>query len=308
MNWKLAGLALCAVSALGACSGDGAAVSGDGEAVEDGHVEALLSAETAYSVAVDAVARAQDEVRTAVAANTDAARSKARTMIADAREKLREAVEAAKTAVVAARGKGEAAINSAAEIKARADALLVSQSLVLDGAEGPVSATDPEDEEQQYLNLAGYGMFLHAADSKVPVAPFGIGRVQSMRFGYDAFGDAAGRRNWNIDKTIASATLLGRTVANPYPTDSFGVYRGDTRIMANPPNSVGAGGLTGPTSDFPEWVGADPYWNDYPDFNAGVSFLNLDGPTAIGPNGFGGANSRVTEAPGIDDSAYQGRN
>lgn len=308
MNWKLAGLALCAVSALGACSDDGAAVSGNGEAVEDGHVEALLSAETAYSVAVDAVARAQDEVRTAVAANTEAARSKARTMIADAREKLREAVEAAETAVAAARGQGEAAINSAAEIKARADALLISQSLVLDGAEGPVSATDPEDDEQRYLNLAGYGMFLHAENSAVPVAPFGTGRMRSMRFGHDAFGDAAGRRNWNIDKTIASATLLGRTIANSYPTDSFGVYRGDARIVANTPNPNVAGSPTGPTSYFPERVGADPYWNDFPDFSGGVSFMNLDGPTVPGPNGYDGANSRVTVAPGIDDSAYQGRN
>ena len=305
MNWKLAGLALCAVSALGACSEDYAAVSGDGE---DGHVEALLSAETAYSVAVDAVARAQDEVRTAVAADTEAARSKARTMIADAREKLREAVEAAETAVAAARGQGEAAINSAAEIKARADALLISQSLVLDGAEGPVSATDPEDDGQLYLNLAGYGMFLHAENSAVPVAPFGIGRVQSMRFGYDAFGDAAGRRNWNIDKTITSATLRGRTVANSYPTNSFTTRRGDARIMADTPNPNVAGSPTGPTSNFPERVGAGPYWNDFPDFSGGVSFMNLDGATATGPNGFDGAISRVTVAPGIDDSAYQGRN
>ena len=303
MNWKLKGYALCAISVLGACSGDGAAVSGNGEAVE-----ARLSAETAYSVAADAVAMAQDEVRIAVAANTESARSKARTVIADAREKLREAVEAAESAVAAARGQGEAAIESAAEIKARADALLVSQSLALDVAEGSVSAINLENDEQQYLNLAGRGMFLYAEDSAVPVALFGIGPMQSTHFNYDAFGDAAGRRNRNFDKTITSATLVGRTFADSYRTDTFGVLRGDPRIIANTPNSNGAGGLTGPTTGFPEWVGTGPYWDDFSGFGGGASILYVDGPIATWPNGFDSAVSSDAYAPGIDDSAYRGLN
>ena len=163
MNWKVAAAFACSAALLvGACSGssnpatgtpggdanggtggtggtgDGNGGTGDGNGGADGDGDGdggtgsteLQTANTRLAAATTAVDAA---TRAAQAATTDAERTRARELIATARTQLQAAVAAANAAATAASSPAD--VGAAARLQTRANALLRSQTGVLDRAQ-----------------------------------------------------------------------------------------------------------------------------------------------------------------------------
>ena len=72
-----------------------------------------------------------------------------------------------------------------------------------------------DDDKEQFLSYAAYGMFVHTdtlADLSTAALP---SRVQGFHFGYDAFEDAEGRKTTDISSPV-DLTFHGKTMALMY--------------------------------------------------------------------------------------------
>ena len=146
-------------------------------------------------------------------------------------------------------------------------------TLCPDGSRG---TSCPSDDENLYLDYAAYGLFVFISDPDVFDNRGYYGRVQSMHFGYEAFGTGDGQRTTDINETITSGTFLGETIAyafqgdrgigtnaaNPTKTLPTKLLRGDVSLTVTIPKTSGTGNLTGEMTNFEEWFD-NRVWRTY---------------------------------------------
>ena len=169
----------------------------------------------------------------------------------------------------------------------------------------------PDDDVQEYLNYAAYGMFVFTPDAAVGAAiPTDRGRIQSMYFGYEAFKDETGKKTTDISKAITSGTFHGQTIATAFKGDRVPggttgntdfetkLLRGDVELTVSIPKSTGSGTLIGTIDNFAEWNGV--LWKGYTD-DFKVSFDNGTDDTAISIGDGGTFSGRASLAVGTGD-------
>ena len=155
----------------------------------------------------------------------------------------------------------------------------------------------PSDDENLYLDYAAYGLFVFISDPDVFDNRGYYGRVQSMHFGYEAFGTADGQRTSDINEAITSGRFLGETIAyafqgdrgigtnaaNPTKTLPTKLLRGDVSLTVSIPKTSGTGTLTGEMTNFEEWFG-NRVWRTYTEPGADFKVTLNDGestPAAV---------------------------
>ena len=162
----------------------------------------------------------------------------------------------------------------------------------LDGSRG---TSCPDDDENLYLDYAAYGLFVFISDPDVFDNRGYYGRVQSMHFGYEAFGTADGQRTSDINKAITSGRFLGETIAyafqgdrgigtnaaNPTKTLPTKLLRGDVSLTVTIPKTSGTGTLTGEMTNFEEWFG-NRVWRTYTEPGADFKVTLNDGESTPG--------------------------
>ena len=162
----------------------------------------------------------------------------------------------------------------------------------LDGSRG---TSCPDDDENLYLDYAAYGLFVFISDPDVFDNRGYYGRVQSMHFGYEAFGTADGQRTSDINEAITSGRFLGETIAyafqgdrgigtnaaNPTKTLPTKLLRGDVSLTVTIPKTSGTGTLTGEMTNFEEWFG-NRVWRTYSEPGANFKVTLNDGASTPG--------------------------
>ena len=168
----------------------------------------------------------------------------------------------------------------------------------------------PDDDVNQYLKYAAYGIFLYSPDPEVlgtadaldpdgtPTSGTGVvpenlakvnyGRTQSMYFGYAAFEDETGKKTKDIGTAVTGATFRGQTLARAYwggggpnsadnnPTRARNRFlRADVKLTVNIGKEDGSANIKGEVSDFEEWYRAEGRWVAYP--SGFKAFWNEDG-------------------------------
>ena len=167
-------------------------------------------------------------------------------------------------------------------------------TLCPDGSRG---TSCPSDDENLYLDYAAYGLFVFISDPDVFDNRGYYGRVQSMHFGYEAFGTGDGQRTTDINEAITSGRFLGETIAyafqgdrgvgrhndNPTKTLPTKLLRGDVSLTVSIPKTSGTGTLTGEMTNFEEWFG-NRVWRTYTEPGADFKVTLNDGestPAAV---------------------------
>ena len=196
--------------------------------------------------------------------------------------------------------------------------LVLSNLVDVDRRLEPVSGSglpaNPDDDENYYLKYAAYGIFQFEPDVSVanigrPHA--GVGRVQTMHFGYEAFKDETGKKTTDISKAL-NGTFRGMTRAvaiygdrlpgAPTHTDAvasqYKSLRGEVELTVNIPKSTGSGTLIGTMSNFEEWNGQ--YWNAYSD-TFKIAFDNGTANTAMSIGDGGAFTGKTRLAAGATD-------
>ena len=197
----------------------------------------------------------------------------------------------------------------------------------------------PDDDVNQYLKYAAYGIFLYSPDPEVlgtadaldpdgtPTSGTGVvpenlakvnyGRTQSMYFGYAAFEDETGKKTKDIGTAVTGATFRGQTLARAYwggggpnssnnnPTRARNRFlRADVKLTVNiGKGDSGSTNIKGEVSDFEEWYRADGRWVAYP--SGFKAFWNTDGTeggaaVAIAPAGTFSGKSKFAAVVGGD--------
>lgn len=140
----------------------------------------------------------------------------------------------------------------------------VASSGVVRCPDGSRGTSCPFDDTHQYSKYAAYGLFVYAADR----ATFRSGntgqkgRVQTLHFGYSAFGSEDGEATTDIGTAITSATFNGQTLAYAFTGNTLfsenrdsKLLRGDAAFTVTIPKS-GAGTIEGDLENFEEWTGS----------------------------------------------------
>ena len=197
----------------------------------------------------------------------------------------------------------------------------------------------PDDDVNQYLKYAAYGIFLYSPDPEVlgdadaldpdgtstsgngvvpeNLAKVTYGRTQSMYFGYAAFEDETGKKTKDIGTAVTGATFRGQTLARAYwggggpnssnnnPTRARNRFlRADVMLTVNiGKGDSGSTNIKGEVSDFEEWYRADGRWVAYP--SGFKAFWNEDGteggdPADIGADGTFSGKSKFAAVVGGD--------
>ena len=167
----------------------------------------------------------------------------------------------------------------------------------------------PDDDVNQYLKYAAYGIFVYKADPEIfgssvdaldagggstggsgsaeQIARVNFGRTHGMYFGYSAFADDTGKRTKDIGTAVTGATFRGQTLARAYtgggaaaavnPTNARNRFlRADVKLTVNiGKGDDGTANIKGEVSDFEEWYRADGRWVAYP--SGFKAFWNEDG-------------------------------
>ena len=195
----------------------------------------------------------------------------------------------------------------------------------------------PDDDVNQYLDYAAYGLFLYSPDSEVLGTADSVnpddssagsdreiykvrrGRVQSMYFGYSAFADKADQRTKDIGTAVTGATFRGQSLARAYtggatsPTPALArnrFLRADVRLTVNiGKGTSGSTNIKGEVSNFEEWYQADGRWVAYP--SGFKAFWNTDGTeggaaVAIAPAGTFNGVSKFAAVAGTDPDGTGG--
>ena len=164
------------------------------------------------------------------------------------------------------------------------------------GLSGTYNGACPIDDDNFYLNYAAYGLFVFTTDPDIyNVRNAYPGRVQSMHFGYEAFGTGNGQSTTNIDKAIISGTFQGQTIAYAFKGDlavakdpantsktlPTKLLRGDVVLTVTIPKTSGTGSLTGEMKNFEEWFG-NRIWQPYTEPGANFKVTLNDGESSAG--------------------------
>ena len=151
----------------------------------------------------------------------------------------------------------------------------------LDGSRG---TSCPFDDKNFYLNYAAYGLFVYTASTETfrgtgAAAGYNgqIGRINTLHFGYSAFGTGEGQKTTDIGEAIAGGRFHGYTLAYEVTGDrnleagnnrtgiEHKLLRGDVTLTVNIPKGSGAGSLEGTMNNFQQWNEENKVWTAYVD-------------------------------------------
>ena len=147
----------------------------------------------------------------------------------------------------------------------------------------------PDDDVHRYLNYAAYGLFVYTASTEtIPIrgAIEGqIGRINTLHFGYSAFGTEQGQKTTDIGEAITGGRFYGYTLAYEVLGErSTGIehklLRGDVTLTVSIPRGSSAGSLSGRMDKFQQWNEENKVWTAYVD-----DFKVELGSTAISESG-----------------------
>ena len=185
----------------------------------------------------------------------------------------------------------------------------------LDGSRG---TSCPFDDKNFYLNYAAYGLFVYTASTETfrgtgAAAGYNgqIGRINTLHFGYSAFGTGEGQKTTDIGEAIAGGRFHGYTLAYEVTGDrnleagnnrtgiEHKLLRGDVTLTVNIPKGSGAGSLEGTMNNFQQWNEENKVWTAYVD-----NFTVALNSSAIGESGaFSGTTQAMPSR--IDDIAFR---
>ena len=185
----------------------------------------------------------------------------------------------------------------------------------LDGSRG---TSCPFDDKHFYLNYAAYGLFVYTASTETfrgtgAAAGYNgqIGRINTLHFGYSAFGAEEGRRTTSIGEAITGGRFQGYTLAYEVTGDrnleagndrtgiEHKLLRGDVTLTVNIPRGSGAGSLEGTMNNFQRWNEENKVWTTYVD-----NFTVALNSSAIGESGAFSGSTQATPSR-IDDIAFR---
>ncbi len=179
------------------------------------------------------------------------------------------------------------------------------------------SASYPDDDEQRHLKYAAYGLFVYIADTETfqgsgasPGEWSGrLGRVNTIHFGYSAFGTGDGQKTADIGDSITNGKFVGYALAyevsgdsNPNQGVATGLIesklmRGDVNLTVNIPKGSGSATLEGTINNFQRWSDENNYWTAYAD-----SFSVALESAEIGESGTFSGETRATPAAGLNNN------
>ena len=169
----------------------------------------------------------------------------------------------------------------------------------------------PNDDEHRYLKYAAYGLFVYTASTETFVIRGGIasgqhGRINTLHFGYSAFGTEEGQKTEDIGETITGGKFHGYALAYEVKGANASapnivetkLLRGDVSLTVNIPKESGRRGtVEGTINNFQQWNEENKYWIDYEEDDFKVA---LDRAT-IGEDGAFKANALATGATVADN-------
>ena len=142
---------------------------------------------------------------------------------------------------------------------------------------GKIATSCPEDDDHRYLEYAAYGLFVYTASTETFRSAFNghAGRINTLHFGYSAFGTGEGQTTEDIGETITGGKFHGYALAYEVLGDnnldagsSTGVetklLRGDVALTVNIPKESGRRGtVEGTINNFQQWHSENKYWTAY---------------------------------------------
>ena len=151
----------------------------------------------------------------------------------------------------------------------------------LDGSRG---ISCPFDDENFYLNYAAYGLFVYTVSTETfrgTGANAGYngqrGRINTLHFGYSAFGNEEGQKTTDIGEAIAGGRFQGHALGYEMTGDrnleaganrtgiEAKLLRGDVTLTVNIPRGSGVGSLEGTMNNFQQWNEENKVWTAYVD-------------------------------------------
>ena len=179
-----------------------------------------------------------------------------------------------------------------------------------DGSRG---TSCPNDDEHRYLKYAAYGLFAYTASTETFKSPSNgqLGRINTLHFGYSAFGTEDGQKTEDIGQTISGGKFHGYTLAYEFsglntaaPNRlSTKLLRGDVTLTVNIPKGPLDVGVTrdnavtvqGTMNNFQQWNGENKYWTAYVD-----NFTVALARATIGEDGTFEGTTQATPSAGIN--------
>ena len=179
-----------------------------------------------------------------------------------------------------------------------------------DGSRG---TSCPNDDEHRHLKYAAYGLFVYTASTETFRVRLNghFGRVNTLHFGYSAFGSGEGRKTADIGEAITGGKFHGYALAYEVSGDNdleggdnrtgieTRLLRGDVTLTVSIPKGTGAGTLEGTMSNFQQWHRENKYWTAYLD-----DFTVALNSAAIGESGAFSGTTQATPSR-IDDIAFR---
>ena len=180
--------------------------------------------------------------------------------------------------------------------------------------DGSIGTSCPFDDKHFYLNYAAYGLFLYTASTETfrgtgSTAGFNgqLGRINTLHFGYSAFGNEEGRKTTDIGEAIAGGRFRGYALGYEVLGDNnleggsnrtgieHKLLRGDVTLTVNIPRGSGAGSLEGTMNNFQQWNEENKVWAAYVD-NFTVALNN----TSISESGVFSGTTQATPSTGFN--------
>ena len=173
-----------------------------------------------------------------------------------------------------------------------------------DGSRG---TSCPNDDEHRYLKYAAYGLFVYTASTETFTATNNgqTGRINTLHFGYSAFGTEDGQKTEDIGQAITGGKFHGYTLAYEFlghrspPVSRLAtkLLRGDVTLTVNIPKESGRRGtVEGTVNNFQQWNGENKYWTTYDVNNFSVALNSA----AIGADGAFEGTTQATPRAGIN--------
>ena len=184
--------------------------------------------------------------------------------------------------------------------------------------DGSIGTSCPNDDEHQYLKYAAYGLFVYTASTEtfVDTSRYSgrAGRINTLNFGYSAFGTETGQKTEDIGQAITGGKFHGYTLAYEYSgTNSFTpnrvetkLLRGDVTLTVNilkgpVPGTLNRSNVVnveGTINNFQQWNGENKYWTAYMD-----NFTVRLNRATIGESGAFSGTTQATPSTGFNTRA-----
>ena len=178
-----------------------------------------------------------------------------------------------------------------------------------DGSRG---TSCPSDDEHRYLKYAAYGLFAYTASTETFKSSRNgqVGRINTLHFGYSAFGTENGQKTEDIGQAITGGKFHGYTLAYEFSginSVATKLLRGDVTLTVNIPKGPLDVGVRrenvvtvqGTINNFQQWNEENKYWTAYAD-----NFTVALNRATIGENGAFIGNTQAT--PSTDFNPHPG--